>query len=91
MTSKIQDKENVNDIWISLKQELLNSMDTNLPSKQVKSSNRLPWISHKIRKMLKRKQKLYNQAKKAKSWSRYRQYQKKREILKQNRTMLKTQ
>ena len=59
-------------------------MDKNIPSKQVKSNNRLPWMTYKIRKMLKKKQKLYNQAKKTKSWSNYRHFQKtcKREIRK---------
>lgn len=64
--SKIQNKESVNEICLSFKQHLFDSLDNHIPSKQVKSNNRLPWINHKIRKMLKKKQNLYNQAKKSK-------------------------
>ena len=63
---------------------MADSLDNHIPSKQVKSNNRLPWINHKIRKMLKKKQNLYNQAKKSKKWANYRHFQKtcKREIRK---------
>jgi gas vesicle protein len=51
-----------------------------------KSSNqtRLPWFNHKIKKMLRTKQSLYNQAKRTKNWSNYKHYQKecKRQIRK---------
>lgn len=63
---------------------MADSLDNHIPSKQVKSNNRLPWINHKIRKMLKKKQNLYIQAKKSKKWANYRHFQKtcKREIIK---------
>ena len=32
-------------------------MDKNIASKEIRSNNRLPWITHKIRKMFKKKQK----------------------------------
>jgi division protein CdvB (Snf7/Vps24/ESCRT-III family) len=38
-------------------------MDKNIPSKRIRSNNKLPWFNKKIKKMLKKKQSLYNQAK----------------------------
>ena len=38
-------------------------MDKNIPSKQIRSNNKLPWFNKKIKRMLKKKQSLYNQAK----------------------------
>ena len=68
-------KETSNNIWQTFKRKLFSSLDENIPSKTIKSNNNLPWINHKIRKM-KRKQRLYNQAKKTKKWNNYRQCQK---------------
>ena len=44
-------------------------MDKNIPSKQIRSNNKLPWFNKKIKRMLKKKQSLYNQAKRTKKWS----------------------
>jgi hypothetical protein len=51
-------------------------MDKNIPSKQIKSNIKLPWFNKKIKRMLKKKQSLYNQAKRTKKWSTYRFFQK---------------
>ena len=51
-------------------------MDENIPSKQIRSNNKLPWFNKKIKRMLKKKQSLYNQAKRPKKWSNYRFFQK---------------
>jgi len=56
--NKIQNNEKVNEVWLTFKQHLFASLDKHIPSKFVKSNNRLPWITHKIRKMLK-KNKIY--------------------------------
>jgi hypothetical protein len=58
------------------KRKLFSSLDENIPSKTIKSNNNLPWINHKVRKTIKRKQRFYNQAKKTKKWNNYRQCQK---------------
>ncbi|CAC5416334.1 unnamed protein product [Mytilus coruscus] len=82
--NNIQNNQNVNEVWLTFKKHLFASLDKIIPSKIVKSNNRLPWITHKIKKMLKKKQNLYNQAKKTKYWTNYQLYQKscKREIRK---------
>ena len=88
LTPNIQEmadsRSNINDIWNTLKQHLFKCLDKHIPSKIMKSNNRLPWFNHKIKKMLRKKQSLYNQAKRTKKWSNYKHYQKgcKRQIRK---------
>ena len=69
-------KETSDNIWQTFKRKLFSSLDENIPSKTIKSNNNLPWINYKIRKMIKRKQRLYNHAKKTKKWNNYKQCQK---------------
>jgi hypothetical protein len=77
-------RSNINDIWNTFKQHLFKCLDKHIPSKIIKSNNRLPWFNHKIKKMLRKKQSLYNQAKRTKNWLNYKHYQKecKRQIRK---------
>ncbi|CAG2192837.1 unnamed protein product [Mytilus edulis] len=67
---------NVQEMSDTFKKELFQSMDKHIPSKEIRSKNNLPWINHKIRKLFKKKQRLYQQAKKTKKWTNYRQFQK---------------
>ncbi|CAG2196522.1 unnamed protein product [Mytilus edulis] len=60
----------------TFKKELFQSMDKHIPAKEIRSKNSLPWITHKIRKMFKKKSRLYQQAKRTKNWSNYRHFQK---------------
>ena len=80
LTSTIQkmadDRTNINTMWNTFKQHLFSCLDKHIPSKVIKSNNRLPWFNHKIRKMLRKKQGLYNQAKKSKKLANYRHYKK---------------
>ena len=68
--------ENMETLWNQLTTDLFKTLDENIPSKQIKSNNRLPWMNHKLKKMLKKKQRLYNQAKKTKNWKNYKHFQK---------------
>jgi hypothetical protein len=68
-------KETSNNIWQTFKRKLFSSLDENIPATTIKSNNNLPWINHNVRKKIKRKQRLYNQAKKTKKWNNYRQCQ----------------
>ena len=63
-------------LWDTFKKELFGTMNNNIPQKEIRSRNKIPWITRKHRKMLKRKQRLFNQAKKTKKWTNYRSYQK---------------
>ena len=57
-----------------------NVIEENVPSKLLKSTRRnLPWITQRIRRMCKKKQRIYNKAKrsrKAKDWSSYNSFKK---------------
>ena len=50
-------------------------MDKNIPTRLSSLRPSLPWVNRKIKKMLRRKQRLYKQAKKNNTWSNYRHYQ----------------
>ena len=66
----------VQHLWDTFKTQLKSTTNTNIPHKEIKSRNSIPWIRKKERKMLKKKQQLYRQARKTKKWSNYRSYQK---------------
>ncbi|CAC5368405.1 unnamed protein product [Mytilus coruscus] len=66
----------VHQLWDTFKSQLQNTMNTNIPNKKIRSRNNIPWIKHKQRKMLKKKQRLYKQARKTNKWSNYRSFQK---------------
>ncbi|KAK3089266.1 hypothetical protein FSP39_002210 [Pinctada imbricata] len=50
-------------------------MDRNIPNKQLRSKNNIPWVRRKEKKILKKKQRLYQQAKKTKNWKNYKSFQ----------------
>ena len=51
-------------------------MNNNIRNKEIKSRNNIPWVKRKERKMLKKKQRLYKQARKTNKWTNYRTFQK---------------
>ena len=65
----------VNDTWETFKNGILNSMDQNIPTRLSSLRTTLPWVNRSIKKMLRRKQRLYKQAKKNNTWQNYRHYQ----------------
>jgi hypothetical protein len=67
---------NVNILWNTFKTKLLESLEKNIPSKEIKENKNIPWIRRKEKKMIKKKQRLYKQAKKHNKWTNYRAYQK---------------
>ena len=60
----------VQNLWDIFKTELFEYLDKHIPSK-----SHLPWINYKIRKMFKKKTRLYHQAKTNK-WKNYKHFQK---------------
>ncbi|KAK3096065.1 hypothetical protein FSP39_022689 [Pinctada imbricata] len=71
-----QKEDSVQQLWSTFKADLFKTMDANIPNKEIRSRNNIPWIKHKHKKMLKRKQRLYKQARKTRKWTNYRAYQK---------------
>ncbi|KAL3859285.1 hypothetical protein ACJMK2_009511, partial [Sinanodonta woodiana] len=51
-------------------------MDANIPNKEIRSRNNIPWLKKKQKHMSKRKQRLYRQAKKTKKWANHRSFSK---------------
>ena len=74
---EVYDKgKNIHELWETFKTELHKHLDDCIPSRNIRSKNSTPWIRHKERKLLKKKNRLYKQAKKTKKWSNYRHFQK---------------
>jgi len=48
--------------WVSFKQNLQELVDQHVPSRQSRSRQHLPWITPAIRRMSKKKQRLYNKS-----------------------------
>ena len=69
-------------LWSSFKDKLFDSMKKHIPQGTTKKRNRLPWINKSIKRLLRKKQKLFQKAKESKNWDEYRKHQKhcKREI-----------
>ena len=68
--------EHIDSLWDTFKTKLFESMNKNIPSKDIKANNTVPWIKRREKKMLKKKQRLYNQAKKHNKWTNYKAFQK---------------
>ena len=66
----------IKDIWAFFKSLLLQYTDKHVPSKTVSNNNRTPWLSNKLKRMLKRKARLYKQAKKTGKFGNFRFAQK---------------
>jgi hypothetical protein len=54
-------KEGNNDniLWNTFKMKLLESLEKNIPSKEIKGNKNISWIRRKEKKMIKKKQRLY--------------------------------
>ena len=53
----------IDEVWEHFKKGIIDSMNRHIPTRLSSPRNTLPWIDKKIRKMLKRKLRLYKQAK----------------------------
>ena len=74
--SMTKEGNNVKILWNTFKTKLLESLEKNIPSKEIKGNKNIPWIRKKEKKMTKKKQRFYKQAKKHNKWTTYRAYQK---------------
>nr|KAG5694853.1 hypothetical protein BaRGS_028781 [Batillaria attramentaria] len=63
-------------LWTTFKTSLFNSINKNIPSFMLKQSSTLPWITTPIKRLLKRKKRLFQRARSTNNWSPYRQFQK---------------
>ena len=63
-------------IWKTYKSGIQTAMDNFIPSKTFKKKNSVPWFNRKLKKMTKRKDRLYRHAKKTKQWTEFQNYKK---------------
>ena len=65
-------------------------MEQNIPTKTFRNNNSLPWFNRKLQRLIRRKARLYKQAKKTRQWSDYKAFQNfvKRNLNKQKLTIL---
>ena len=69
ISAEIEDmvKENtdINTIWETFKNRLHAAIDEHIPSKIFKKKNNVPWMTRSLKRMLRRKERLYRAAKKS--------------------------
>ena len=57
----------VNDMWVSFKSEVLVAIERFIPTKMTKTKYSLPWIDHSIKRLIRKREKLYFHARKSSS------------------------
>ena len=57
----------VNDMWVSFKAEVLSAIERFIPSKMTKTKYSLPWIDSSIKRLIRKRDKLYFRARKSSS------------------------
>ena len=72
----VQNKENIEELWNTFKTGIQEAMDNFIPSKIFKKKNTVPWFNRNLKRMTRRKARLYRHAKESKQWSEFKQYQK---------------
>jgi hypothetical protein len=68
--------KSIEQIWSYFRDTVMTVVNRHVPSKLARSKKSLPWLTPQLRKMLKKKSKLYKTAKKSNSWGDFKKYQK---------------
>jgi hypothetical protein len=69
----------VQDNWLVIKEHIQNNIKEHIPTKLVSSRYNLPWVTSNLRRLTRKKQRLYNAARKVNSttaWDKYRKFKK---------------
>ena len=66
----------VEDLWDSFKSGFGKYMDTNIPTKVCSNRKSLPWYNKDLKRMVRRKSRLYKHAKKSNQWNTFKAFQK---------------
>ena len=66
----------IEDLWCSFKSGIEQSMDRNIPTKVCKNRKSLPWYNRNLKRMVRRKSRLYKHAKKSNQWGSFKAFQK---------------
>ena len=73
--------KDVHDLWKTFKSQLSDAIDKHIPSALRSGKHQLTWMNGKLRRLTKKKRRLYRQARKTGSWANYRYTQKERKRL----------
>ena len=57
----------VNDMWVSFKSKVLEAVERFIPTKMTKTKYSLPWFDHSIKRLIRKREKLYFHARKSSS------------------------
>ena len=57
----------VNDMWVSFKSEVIAAIERFIPTKMTKTKKSLPWIDSSIRRLIRKREKIYFRAHKSSS------------------------
>ena len=57
----------VNDMWVSFKSEILEAIERFIPTKMTKTKYSLPWIDTSIKRLIRKRDKLYFRARRSSS------------------------
>ena len=79
-TNILEGKKNGDDtclLWNSFKSSLADIINRNVPSKVAKKRKSLPWFSHQLKRMVRRKARLYKKAKSSNQWDKFKDFQRK--------------
>ena len=71
-----EEGRNIDIMWNEFKTLLLSAIEGNIPSHTQRRNNRFPWINKEVKRLLRKKKRLYKQAKKTGKWENYRFLQK---------------
>ena len=71
-----EEGNNIDNMWNEFKTLLLSAIEGNIPSHTQGRNNRYPWINKEVKRLLRKKKRLYKQAKKTGKWENYRFLQK---------------
>ena len=58
-------KSNINDIWLVFKTSLEKSVNLNIPHKQARTKDSPPWISRDLKRLIRKRDRLYKKKKKS--------------------------
>ena len=71
---KLYKERSVDANWNDIKRNVTSAMDKHIPAKLTSTRHNLPWMNQTIKRMIKKKQRLYNKAKKTHKGSNWNKY-----------------
>lgn len=78
--SSTPNSRSVDENWLKIKGKIIELMNQHIPSKMTSTRYHLPWLTTNTKRAIRKKQRLYNQAKSSKNqhlWTKFREFRKK--------------